>query len=61
MFTSAHSLKHKQSLCGHTQPLCGSINLKTLLEHTYQSNVYKGFSLHNTNKNCVGTYNHFVG
>ena len=37
------------------------IDLKTLLEHTYQSYVYKGFSLHNTNKNSVGRYNHFVG
>ena len=36
--------QHKQSFCGGTQPLCGLIDLKTLLEHTYQSNAYKGFS-----------------
>ena len=52
--------QHKQSFFGGTEPLRGLIHLKTLLEHTYQSYAYKGFSLHCTNKNCVGTYNHVV-
>ena len=32
--------QHKQQLCGHTQPLCGLIDLKTLLENNFQGPMF---------------------
>ena len=34
--SGVHPPKHKQQLCGQTQPLCGLIDLKTLLENNFQ-------------------------
>ena len=31
---------HKQPLCRHTKPLCGSIHLKTVLENNFQSPMF---------------------
>ena len=55
--------QYKQPLCRHTQTLCGLIDLKTLLEHTFQSPMFIRGSPSTTQTITVwvGIYNHCVG
>ena len=42
MFTRPDLPQHKQPLCAHTKPLCGLLDLKKLLEKTFQGPCLSG-------------------
>ena len=56
-----HNLSsHQSKNCTLPQAPCFSSVPCWILKNNFQSPMFIRFSLHNTNKNCVGTYNHCV-